>query len=140
MINKSLFKSDAWFFAMGPSEFISGPVSELESVDESKLQELIVFDNDHEIKKVRGSLCGDFNERDSLNIDFDNKRKIVQYLDIEKTDDEPGYVWAIGGGRYRLPFPTPERIELEHYYKEDYAGIYHSVDFRVVRFLRNGEK
>ena len=135
MINKNLFDDTAWFIAIGVSEFISAPVSEIESVDKSRLLELRVFDKNHEIKRVRGSLRDEFQERDSKNIEYDKTRTETQYLDIEKRK-ENGFVKAIAGGEYRLPGDNPNKLVVEHYYKADDKGFYKPFDFRIVGFLK----
>ena|GEM_PF-6431950 len=142
MVNKDLFDDKAWFIAIGVSEFISAPISEIDSVKQSKLLELRVFDIKHEIKYTRGSLCDEFQERDSLNIQCDKTREEIQYLDIEEYQNN-GFVKAIAGGTYRLPnenFDKPDRIVIEHYYKTDDKGFYKPFDFRIVRFLNKEAK
>jgi hypothetical protein len=140
MVDKGLFSESAWLFAMGASEFVSAPLSEIDIIDEERLFELRVFDEKHEIKMVRGSLSEDFQRRDSTEIKADKQRKERYYLDIDdkKTKSEPelGFVWAIGSGKYRLPIPCPQKIEVEHYYKADIKGFYKPFDFRVVGFCK----
>ena len=141
MINKNLFDNTAWFIAIGASKFISGPIGEIDLVEksESEFLEIRVFDSKHEIKYIRGSLCGDFQKRDSADIQCDKSRKEIQFLDIEEYQTN-GFVKAIAGGIYRLPDYNPDRIVIEHYYKTDDKEFYKPFDFRVVRFLKKGEK
>ena len=139
-MNEALFKPDDWFLAMGASEFISGPISEFKSVNQSMLLEFRAFNSEREIKYVRGSLSEAFQERDSRDIAFAKTKTVIQYLDIDtnKSDETSGCVRAIGGGLYCLPRPTPDRIELEHYYEENEMGFYYPFDFRIVGFLSKG--
>jgi hypothetical protein len=141
VVNKELFDSAAWFIAIGVSEFISAPISEIDSVDQSRLLELRVFDKNHEIKRIRGSLCDEFQERDSGSDEYKNLKSRIetQYLDIEKYKDG-GIVKAIAGGLYRLPEDNPDRIDIEHFYKADENGFYKPFDFRIVRFLKKVKK
>ncbi|MDR0221867.1 MAG: hypothetical protein LBI54_10760 [Lachnospiraceae bacterium] len=138
MIDKGLFStfsSSAWFFAMGASEFVSAPLAEYDAVDESRLIELRVFDDNHEIKWVRGSLADEFAYRDSASISSEWQQCLEYFLDIDKTKSEQGFVWATGGGKYRLPDFDPEKIKVEHYYNADDKGFYKPFDFRVVKFV-----
>ena len=147
-LDKNNFEKDAWFIAIGTSKFISGPISEIDnSVDESTLLELRVFDESREIKFVRGSLGGDFKKRVS-NFAKEQCSKTceeAQYLDID-TDNKSKFkcpqnnTWATGGGEYRLPDYRPDRIVVEHYYKADEKGFYRPFDFRIVKFLKKEEK
>ena len=145
-LNKNDFKGDAWFIAIGISEFISAPISEIDdSVDDTKFLEIRVFDENREIKYVRGSLNRDFQERDSDKIKYCESRKEAQYLDID-TDNKNKFkcsqnnTWATGGGEYRLLDSNFDRIVIEHYYKVDKKGFYKPFDFRIVKFLKKGEK
>ena len=140
MVNKELFDNSAWFIAIGASEFLSAPISDINSIDETRLLELRVFDEEHEIKRVRGSLDEDFQERDSKNIEYDRKHSETQYLDIDSSKTSGDFVRAIGGGEYRLPSTLPDMLEIQHYYKSDYMGFYHPFDFRIVRFLNSSKK
>lgn len=133
-----------WFIAMGAQAFLSGRIEEIEQVDWDNLLELRAFTSEHEIKLVRGGLGEDFQERDSLNIQADEKSGETHCLDIDidKTKKyretkriEPDEVFAIGGGTYRLPEPTPQKMEIEIYYRADKKGFYQPFDFRVVRFI-----
>jgi len=142
-LNKNDFKEDAWFIAIGISEFISAPMSEIDNIDDTKFLEIRVFDENHEIKYVRGSLNGDFQKRDSNKIDFKRKRCECQYLDIddnmtEKKND--GWIYATGGGKYRIKDTAFNAIETEHYYKFDEKEFYKPFDFRIVRFLKKKEE
>jgi len=145
VVNKDLFDDTAWFIAVSVSKFISAPISEIDSVDELKLLELRVFDENHEIKYIRGSLSCEFQKRDSLNIQFDKSHKEAQYLDIDTGNKNEfkcslNNTWATGGGEYRLPDDNTDRIIIEHYYKIDDKRFYKPFDFRIVRFLKKGEK
>jgi len=138
-VNKDLFDGTAWFIAIGASKFISASIGEFDgSVDESKLLELRVFDENHEIKYIRGSLRDEFQKRDSASVTYDRSRKEIQYLDIEEYQND-GFVKAIAGGEYRLPADNLDRIVIEHYYKTDDKGFYKPFDFRIARFLKKGE-
>ena len=144
-INKNEFSENAWFIAIGVSEFISASISDIYSVDDTKFLELRVFDENHEIKYVRGSLKDEdeFQKRDSADICFGKSRKEEQYIDIddrvtEKKND--GWIYATGGGKYRIKDIAFNAIEIEHYYKTDDKGFYKPFDFRIVRFLKKGDK
>ena len=153
-----------WFLAMGAREFKSGPVSEIDQVDWDNLLELRAFTwgpkEGHEIKWVRGSLSEKPQIRDSADIhqnvtllkkpydeipcethylDIDMK-KTLEYRELKEGGIEPDEVLAIGGGKYRLPEPTPEKMEIEVYYREDEKGFYQPFDFRIVRFIGKEEK
>ena len=144
-IDKNLFCDTAWFIAIGTSTFISAPISEIDPLDESTLLELRVFDENHEIKKIRGSLKDKFQKRDSSEIQCDKKRTEIQYLDID-TDNKNKFkcslnnTWGIGGGEYRLPNDNLDRVVIEHYYKADDKGFYKPFDFRIVCFLKKEKK
>ena len=145
-INESDFEKNAWFIAIGTSEFISAPISEINNlVDESRLLELRVFDENHEIKYISGLLNDDFQKRDSLEIQYDKTYTEEQYLDIDTKNKSKfkcflNNTLATGGGEYRLPDGNWDRIVIEHYYKADDKGFYKPFDFRIVRFLKKGEK
>ena len=65
-----------------------------------------------------------------------------QYLDIntqKSTPDEYTYI-ATGGGSYHLPIKNAEKVRIRNYISFDEHGIAQITDFRVVKFLRGGEK
>jgi len=148
---------NGWFIAMGARTFLSGRIDEIAHVDWQNLLELRAFTPEHEIKLIRGGLGEPFQRRDSLDLDIQayekriEKRKETYYLDIDmvKTKKyretecieeriEPNEVFAIGGGKYRLPEPTPETMEVEIYYRADVKGFYQPFDFRVVSVWKKG--
>jgi hypothetical protein len=125
-----------WFIAMGAREFRSGPVSEIDQVDWDNLLELRAFTKDREIKWING------HERDSRGIQRSYTTRPEKYfldIDLDKTKKyrekgciNPDEVFAIGGGKYRLPKGMTKTMEVEIYYREDDKGFYQPFDFRII--------
>jgi len=142
----SQFSDLTWFFATQADRFLSKPIKDINDIDAAKLFELRAFNNDYEIKAIRGALNESFYLRDSRRIvspgnSSDIKtRKQIHFLDkdTQKGTKKMSNFWivsAIGGGEYGIPPETVSKIEIENYYQTDEKGFYKPFDFRVVRFL-----
>ena len=121
-----------WYIAMGARAFRVGPADEIGLIDWDNLLELRAFTSEHEIKWVCGQV------RDSADIPQPYiTREEEHYLDIDtsKHSAKPGHVFAIGGGEYRLPDPTPEKLKIQIYYRADDKGFFQPFDFRIVDFI-----
>ena len=127
---------------MTTEKFDCFPQGKIEDVEH--LLELRIFTESKELKIMRPAISDSFTSRI---IEDDSKAKYDaidedQYLDIntqKSTPDEYTYI-ATGGGSYHLPIKNAEKVRIRNYISFDEHGIAQITDFRVVKFLRGGEK
>ena len=140
---------DVYCVAMTTDSFKCGTLALLHKIEYSKLLELRVFNESHEIKAVRGSIGKDFQVRDSKDYNEVESQEAAKsekpkkpaaepaaygvqferhYLDRDekrsgqnhKDEGEQGFLYrATGGGSYYLPENDFERVKIENFYKED---------------------
>ena len=110
--------------------------------DTSHALEIRLFDEQGEFKAVRANIGTEFvwryasDEGTQKDCIYDE----VQYLDIdEKKTNGTDYV-STGGGHYTMPAEGFERVLIRHYGEYDDNGMFGLKDFRIVKFLRKGEK
>ncbi|MGN0575388.1 MAG: CRISPR-associated protein Csx19 [Ruminococcus sp.] len=111
--------------------------------DTEHLLELRVFTESKELKILRPTIADKFTYRI---IEDDCKEKYgaieeEQFLDIDTTKSKGGCEYtATGGGHYSLPIENAEKVRIRNYISYDNQGIAQITDFRVVKFLKGGEK
>jgi hypothetical protein len=141
--------SEGYYLALLTDRIECATYDKLVNLDCAKLLDLRVFNEDYEIRAVRGTLGKDFQIRDSRGYSkllddahWDEARFEDHYLDISgqpKSGESPqdGFIYAAtGGGVYRLPQDNLEKIRIETLYQEDTeTGTYQPFDFRIVGFL-----
>ena len=110
--------------------------------DTAHALEIRLFDEKGEFKAVRANIGADFVWRYASDegVPKDCIYDEVQYLDVnEETTNSTDYV-STGGGHYTMPEPGFERAVIRHYGEYDDNGMFGLRDFRIVKFLRKGEK
>ncbi len=131
-------------------------VSAGEIKDVGHLLEARLFSEDAELKIMRPTIGSDFSWRmiddnrfkefcDNSAFDktFENcTLDEKHYLDINSELTEKGSTiyTATGGGRYVLPEGGLEKVLIRDYIYYDDNGIANIADFRIVKFMKAGEK
>lgn len=129
----------------------AGEIEDIEHLLEARL-----FSESAELKIMRPTIGCDFSWRI---IDDNEFRKFCDnsafdktfenctldekhYLDINSdlTDKNSSVYTATGGGRYVLPESGLEKVLIRDYIFFDDNGIANIADFRIVKFLKAGEK
>lgn len=109
--------------------------------DDDKLLEIRCFDENGEFHAVRSTVMEDrFDAReitdDSL---YDGNFDEKHFLDIDSAKTEEnndGWIYATGGGRYHLPVQNAQKLVVRYYYRFDDNGIARKCDWRLVGFWK----
>lgn len=136
----SRFITDGIMILMYTDKFVCCDQQEI--TDAAHLLEARVFNDNAEIKIMRPSLADDFSYRVIDDTDMDNDDYIQEDHFLDRNSElSSGYDYvSTGGGKYVLPVADAEKIRIRNYISYDDQGIAQIVDFRAVRFLKEGEK
>lgn len=110
--------------------------------DVDKLLEIRCFDENGEFYAYRSNISNDFTAREITDDNvYDGYFDEEHYLDIDTTNGiTNGNVKATGGGIYYLPVENAEKIKVHFYYRYDENGIARKCDWRLVGFIKGGER
>lgn len=109
--------------------------------DTAHLLEARIFNDDAEIKIMRPSIADPFFFRFIDDTKLDDTAYIQEdhYLDKNSELSSGNNYVSTGGGKYILPVEDAEKIRIRNYISYDEQDIAQIVDFRAVRFLKEGE-
>lgn len=118
------------------------------SFSERKLLELRVFNSKKEWKCWRDSLSEEFSERlleDKGQPYFEEVHLLDRDTARMKKADAPSVpgmfvYYAMGGGRYELPFPGAEKVRVRSYLTAAENGIEYIDDWRIVSIEDQNEQ
>lgn len=120
---------------------------ENDKIDYAHLLELRVFDESSELHALRDAMGRPFSWRfiEDCESDVDFAACTItedQYLDIDarRSNTAAGEYCGTGGGFYSLPAPDACKIRLRNYIDFDEENMARVVDFRIVKFLKEGEE
>lgn len=136
----SRFITNGTMILMYTDKFICCELGEI--TDTAHLLEARVFNEDKEIKLMRPTIADEFCYRviDDTILSKEDYMEEDHYLDIDSEQSEGNTYFTTGGGSYTLPLTDAEKIRIRNYRSLDKECIAQITDFRVVRFLKKGEK
>lgn len=104
--------------------------------------EIRLFNESGEFKAVRANIGREFVWRyiTDEGIPKDCIYDEYQYLDVDATKTNGTDYVSIGGGHYEMPEEGLVKVHIRHYGEYDDDGMFGLKDFRIVRFLKRGEK
>lgn len=119
-----------------------------DALDEEKLLELRIFDQDRELRVFRSYTGEDFKVRylDDTTEDVSDFYDEEHYLDQDSTktfDLGNGFTRFVttGGGAYELPVsPSFRKVRVRTYLKESLNGLQYAGDWRILEYVEDTTK
>lgn len=109
---------------------------DISDLQEDKLLELRVFDENSEYRRYRSTIDKPFYER-KINDQTDDTQYFdeEQYIDIDSTRSEGNVRYSTGGGKFHLPKDklNATKIVIRNYIEFDGDGIASVCDWRIVK-------
>ena len=111
---------------------------------EQKILEVRVFNDTRDVKLFRTDIGKDFKPIRVADDDDDEYKDVYSFteeqildIDTKKSEEGPGYVKTIGGGRYYLPVRGGKvpKVVIKYYVSDDHeTGMAKITDWRVAGF------
>ena len=127
-------------FLVAPYPFRSETIVE---INQDKLLELRIFDDNMELKLFRGSVGKELKYRYLSDADCQDYFDDEQYLDVdEKRSKDCDNVRSTGGGTYAVPLASfcDAKLKLRNYVRYDENGQCYIWDWRMLEFFNEEVK